>query len=84
MKGTIGPEIMPLIVALVVLPLSLVVGYCHKWQYPNNHPLCHLWAIVLLLLQHKLAFCSSSKLTILRASSTQHSPSSVLTMLGPE
>jgi len=20
----------------------LVVGYCHKWQYPNNHPLCHL------------------------------------------
>jgi len=36
MKGTIGPEIMPLIVALVVLPLSLVVGYCHKWQYPNS------------------------------------------------
>jgi hypothetical protein len=62
----------------------LVVGYCHKWQYPNNHPLYHLWAIVLLLLQHKLAFCSSSKLTILRASSTQHSPSSVSIMLGPE
>jgi hypothetical protein len=41
-------------------------------------------AIVLLLLQHKFAFCSSSKLTILRASSTQHSPSSVSTMLGPE
>jgi len=20
----------------------LVVGYCNKWQYPNNHPLCHL------------------------------------------
>jgi len=32
-----------------------------------------MWAIVLLLLQHKLAFCRSSKLTILRASSTQHS-----------
>jgi len=22
--------------------ICLVVGYCHKWQYPNNHPLCHL------------------------------------------
>jgi len=44
----------------------------HKWQYPNNHPLCHLCgAIVLLLLQHKLASCNSSKLTILRASSTK-------------
>jgi len=30
-----------------------------------------MWAIVLLLLQHKLAFCSSSKLTILRASVTK-------------
>ena len=35
---------------------------------PNNHPLCHsCGAIVLLLLQHMLASCSSSKLTILRA-----------------
>jgi hypothetical protein len=60
--------------AVIHASTCLVVGYCHKWQYPNNHPLCHLWAIVLLLLQHKLAFCSSSKLTILRVSSTQHSP----------
>ena len=97
---------------------------------PNNHPLCHsCGATVLLLLQHRLASCSSSKLTILRASvaeftgtrqtfqsselpkhtfshtkgslqpdglphhiwrvltlvsRTQHSPSSVATMLGPE
>ena len=97
---------------------------------PNNHPLCHsCGATVLLLLQHRLASCSSSKLTILRASEaeftgtrqtfqsselpkhtfshtkgslqpdslphhiwrvltlvsgTQHSPSSVSTMLGPE
>jgi len=76
---------MPPIVALMVLPLSIVVGYCHKmaisWQSP---PLPFVWAIVLLLLQHKLAFRSSSKLTILRASSTQHSPLSVSTMLGPE
>jgi len=41
----------------------------HKWQYPNNHPHCHLYgAIILLLLQQMLAFCSSSKLTISRAS----------------
>jgi hypothetical protein len=41
----------------------------HKWQYPNNHPLCHLCgATVRLLLQHMLASRSSSKLTILRAS----------------
>jgi len=41
----------------------------YKWQYPNNHPFCHLCGtIVLLLLQHKIASCSSSKLTILRAS----------------
>jgi len=39
---------------------------------PNNHPLCHLCgAIVLLLLQHRLASCSSSKLTILKASSVK-------------
>jgi len=31
-------------------------------------PLPFMWAIILLLLQHMLAFCSSSKLTILRAS----------------
>jgi len=43
-KGTIGPEIMPLIVALVMLPLSHNYwwGIATKWQYPNNHPLCHL------------------------------------------
>jgi len=36
---------------------------------PNNHPLCHsCGATVRLLLQHKLASRSSSKLTILRAS----------------
>jgi len=36
---------------------------------PNNHPLCHsCGATVRLLLQHRLASCSSSKLTILRAS----------------
>jgi hypothetical protein len=36
---------------------------------PNNHPLCHSCrATVLLLLQHRLASCSSSKLTIPRAS----------------
>jgi len=44
----------------------------HKWQYHNNHPLCHLCgATVILLLQHKLASCSSSKLTILKASSVK-------------
>jgi hypothetical protein len=43
-----------------------------QWQQPNNHPLCHSCrATVLLLLQHKLASCSSSKLTILRASSAK-------------
>jgi len=69
----------------------LVVGYCHKWQYPNNHPLCHLCGQLSsyffstgLHLQHRLASCSSSKLTILRVSSTQHSLSSVSIMLGPE
>jgi hypothetical protein len=35
---------------------------------PTITPLPFMWAIVLLLLQHMLAFCSSSKLTILRAS----------------
>ena len=36
---------------------------------PNNHPLCHsCGATVLMLLQHNLASCSSSKLTIPRAS----------------
>ena len=50
-------------------------GAVHWWllhingNNPNNHPLCHLYgAIVLLLLQHMLAFYSSSKLTIPRAS----------------
>ena len=39
-----------------------------QWQQPNNHPLCHsCGATILLLLQHRLASCSSSKLTILRA-----------------
>jgi len=39
---------------------------------PNNHPLCHsCGATVRLLLQHKLASCSSSKLTIPRASSAK-------------
>jgi hypothetical protein len=33
---------MPLIVALVVLPLAWWWGIAIKWQYPNNHPLCHL------------------------------------------
>ena len=28
--------------AVIHAPTCLVVGYCHKWQYPNNHPLCHL------------------------------------------
>jgi hypothetical protein len=62
------------------------LGWVHmQWQQPNNHPLCHsCGATVLLFLQHKLAFCSSFKLTIPRASSTQHPPSSVLTMLDPE
>jgi len=50
-----------------------MVGAVHflhmQWQQPNNHPLCYsCGAIVLLLLQHRLASCSSSKLTILRAS----------------
>ena len=40
-----------------------------QWQQPNNHPLCHsCGATVLLLLQHRLVSCSSSKLTIPRAS----------------
>jgi len=44
----------------------------HKWQYPNNHPFCHLCrAIVLLLFQHRFASYSSSKLTILIASSAK-------------
>jgi hypothetical protein len=43
-----------------------------KWQHPNNHPLWHLCgATVRLLLQHKLASYSFSKLTILRASLTK-------------
>jgi len=95
----------------------------------QSPPLLFIWAIVLLLFQHRLASCSSSKLTILRASmakftgtrqtfqspelpkhtfshtkgslqpdglphhiwsmltlvsGTQHSPSSISTMLGPE
>jgi len=38
----------------------------------QNHPLWHLYrATVLLLFQHKLASCSSSKLTILKASLTK-------------
>jgi hypothetical protein len=40
-----------------------------QWQQPNNHPICHsCGAIVLLLLQHRLTFCNSSRLIILRAS----------------
>jgi len=39
---------------------------------PNNHPLCHsCGATIRLLLQRILASCSSSKLTILRASSAK-------------
>jgi len=53
-------------------------GAVHWWllhingNNSNNHPLCH-WcgAIVLLLLQHILAFCSSSKLTISRVFSAK-------------
>jgi len=33
---------MPLIVALVVLPFAWWWGIATKWQYPNNHPICHL------------------------------------------
>ena len=41
----------------------------YNWQYSNNYPLCHLYgATVLLLLHHMLTSCSSSKLTIMRAS----------------
>jgi hypothetical protein len=116
---------------LLHLSMDGVVHLLHiNGNKPNNHPLCHsCGAIVLLLLQHMLAPCSSSKLTILRASSakftstcqtfqslvtqahifslqritstrwsptshlksvntclwdTQHSSSSVSTMLGPE
>ena len=50
-----------------------MVGAVHllhiNGNQPNNHPLCYsCGAIVLLLLQHRLASCSSSKLTILRVS----------------
>jgi hypothetical protein len=110
----------------------LVPSICctYNGNKPNNHPLCHsCGATVLLLLQHRLTSCISSKLIILRASpakftgtrqtfqspespkhtfshtkgslqpdglplhirrvltlvsGTQHSPSSVSTMLGPE
>lgn len=55
--------------------LPIVNGWCQPFAAhamatkPNNHPLCHsCGATVLLLLQHRLASCSSSKLTILRAS----------------
>jgi hypothetical protein len=111
-----------------------MVGVVHllhiNGNKPNNHLLCHSYgATIRLLLQHRLASCCSSKLTILRASvakftgtrhtfqspespkhnfshtkgslqldglplhiwrvltlvsGTQHSPSSVSTMLGPE
>ena len=54
------------------LPKSMV-GAVHllhiNGNQPNNHPLCYsCGATVLLLLQHRLASCSSSKLTILRVS----------------
>ena len=42
---------------LLTMATSPRVGLLpHKWQYPNNHPLCHLCgATVRLLLQHRLA-----------------------------
>jgi hypothetical protein len=58
---------------LLHLSMDSVVHLLHiNGNKPNNHPLCHsCGAIVLLLFQHMLAPCSSSKLTILRASSTK-------------
>jgi len=56
--------------------LKSMVGAVHllhiNGNKPNNHPLCHsCGATVLLLLQHRLASCNSSELTILRASVTE-------------
>jgi hypothetical protein len=54
--------------------LPIVNGWCQPFAAhamattQQSPPLSFMWAIVFLLLQHMLAFCSSSKLTILRAS----------------
>ena len=62
---------------LVQPPLTMTTlssqGRLHKslpinGKSQQSPPLTFIWAIVLLLLQHKLASCSSSKFTILRAS----------------
>jgi hypothetical protein len=65
-------------------------GAVHWWllhingNNPNNHSLCHWFgAIVLLLLQHMLAFSRSSKLTILRASLAKF-PGTCHTFQSPE
>jgi len=50
---------------------------------PTITPLPFMWAIVLLLFQHMLAFCSSSKLTILRASLAKF-PGTCQTFQSPE
>jgi len=49
----------------------------------QSPPLPFMWAIVLLLLQHMLAFCSSSKLTIPRASLAKF-PGTCQTFQSPE
>jgi hypothetical protein len=58
---------------LTMVTLLLRVGctsYCSLMAISQQSPpLTFIWTIILLLLQHKLASCSSSKLTILRASS---------------
>ena len=57
---------------LTMASLFLKVGcncYCPLMAISQQSPpLIFIWAIVLLLLQHKLASCNSSKLIILRAS----------------
>jgi len=62
----------------------LVVGYCHKWQYPNNHPLAICVGNCPLASSAQAYILQLFQASILRASSTQHSPSSVSIMLGPE
>jgi hypothetical protein len=53
--------------------LPIVNGWCQPFAAhamattQQSPPLPFMWAIVLLLLQHMLAFCSFSKLTIPRA-----------------
>jgi hypothetical protein len=69
--------------------LPIVNGWCQPFAAhamattQQSPPLPLMWAIVLLLFQHMLAFCSSSKLTIPRASLAKF-PGTCQTFQSPE